>query len=150
MLLRRLSGHRSTLVGIQLVPSHPQLALTADVDGVFKLWGIDVSFMGYAPCLSTISAGPLSKFIPRGFVVCGPTCDIIAGGLKLHMFKAHSTEKKSTPSVVLYNEATQRFITVCGKSLREWSANTGKMLHEYAVQVWRFLAGTRLTGLGLA
>lgn len=64
-LVCRLSGHRSTLVGVQLVPSRPQLAITADIDGVFKLWGIDVSFMGYAPCLSTFTAGPLSKFTPR-------------------------------------------------------------------------------------
>ena len=129
----RLSGHRSTLVGVALVPSQPQLAITVDVDGVFKLWGIDVSFMGYAPCLSTFTAGPLSKFTPRTFVVCKPSCNIIAGGIKLHVFTAHSTKVEEMPSVVAYNDATQRFISVAGKSLREWDAATGKLLNEYAL-----------------
>lgn len=76
-LSRRLDGHRAALTSICIVKNTPQLAVTADADGIFKLWGIGQTGMGSAPCLSTFQAGALNKFIPRyqqhpcSFVVVG-------------------------------------------------------------------------------
>lgn len=79
----------------------------------------------------TLFAVSLLRLCCRSFVCCDPSCNLIAGGIKLHIFSANTTKTKETPSVAMYNEATQRFVTICGKSVREWSASTGKMISEY-------------------
>ena len=79
---------------------------------------------------SGIALVPMVCASGRSFVCCDPSCNLIAGGIKLHIFSANTTKTKETPSVAMYNEATQRFVTTCGKSVREWSATTGEMISE--------------------
>ncbi len=75
----RLKGHRASLVSVALVPFENERAVTADVEGSFRLWSIDRKHGALAPCLQVLTYSTIlcACFLP--IILC--VCDI-----NIHVF----------------------------------------------------------------
>jgi hypothetical protein len=83
----RLKGHHSSLVGIEAIEGSPQI-ITADVQGVFKLWD-----MRTFECVQTFSGSDPSPEL-ASFTAVPSFNQIVAGGSKMYTFEY---DKPGTP-----------------------------------------------------
>lgn len=74
-LILRLHGHNNSLCGVEIIPDTPQI-ITADVDGVFKVWDI----RNFA-CMQTFSAENMGEV--KKIVTMTSQKRIVAAGKKV-------------------------------------------------------------------
>ncbi|RHZ14333.1 hypothetical protein DYB26_002000 [Aphanomyces astaci] len=129
-----LSGHRAPLVGIQLARFHTERAVTADVDGHFKVWNIHRLNGSSAQLLETISN--VTRFCPRSFVTLSPRRDIVAGSSVLHMFESIKIQKHDEiPLRAFYHHGSNLFIGVTETCVNLWDGTTGALLEEFTGRI---------------
>ncbi|KDO35228.1 hypothetical protein SPRG_00073 [Saprolegnia parasitica CBS 223.65] len=142
-LILRLHGHQNSLCGVEIVPDTPQI-ITADIDGVFKVWDI----RNFA-CMQTFTAENVSLGEIKTFASVTSQKRIVAGGKRMTAF---DYEKLRNPKltddfpvfVVLYNPVSLSLITAAGTDIKIWDANLGKLL-----RVYRNVSTTDVTSLCL-
>ncbi|KAG3004371.1 hypothetical protein PC128_g19107 [Phytophthora cactorum] len=140
-LILRLHGHNNSLCGVEIIPDTPQI-ITADVDGVFKVWDI----RNFA-CMQTFTAENMGDV--KNIVSITSAKRIVAAGKKLIKF---DYEKLENPELTddhpvfsaLYNPTSLSFITAAGRDVKIWDARLGKL-----IRVYRDLSSTDLTTLCL-
>lgn len=64
-------------------------------------------------------------------IITYPECNIIAGGVKLHMFNSVRQQVADAPADCLYNSQMATFVSAAGRNVRVWSARTGKLQEEF-------------------
>lgn len=74
-LISRLHGHNNSLCGVEMVENTPKM-ITADVDGIFKVW--DVRNFG---CVQTFTAESIGAINEIAMIT--PKKQIVAGGKKV-------------------------------------------------------------------
>ncbi|OQR86817.1 hypothetical protein THRCLA_10513, partial [Thraustotheca clavata] len=142
-LILRLHGHQNSLCGVEIIPDTPQI-ITADIDGVFKVWDI----RNFA-CMQTFSAENINLGEIKAFASITSQKRIVAGGKRMTMF---DYEKLRNPKltddfpvfVVLYNSVSLSLITAAGTDVKIWDAHLGKLL-----RVYRNVSSTDVTALCL-
>lgn len=77
-LILRLHGHNNSLCGVEIIPDSPQI-ITADVDGVFKVWDI----RNFA-CMQTFTAENMGDV--KNIVSITSAKRIVAAGKKARPF----------------------------------------------------------------
>ncbi|EGZ10227.1 hypothetical protein PHYSODRAFT_522483, partial [Phytophthora sojae] len=114
------------LCGVEIIPDTPQI-ITADVDGVFKVWDI----RNFA-CMQTFTAENM-----------GDVKNIL---VKFDYEKLENPELTDDHPVfiALYNPTSLSFITAAGRDVKVWDARVGKL-----IRVYRNLSSTDLTTLCL-
>jgi WD40 repeat protein len=125
-LISKLSGHSAPLVGVEAMPNTTQV-LTADADGIFKLWDL----RNYR-CLQTFTRERTKGITSFAYI---PKRDRIVCGLKsLRFFEQGQDKNISTVSdlkpciCLLYNSTTLSIATAHGRDVKLWSALTGKLI----------------------
>ncbi|KAG7393156.1 hypothetical protein PHYPSEUDO_012495 [Phytophthora pseudosyringae] len=144
-LILRLHGHNNSLCGVEIIPDTPQI-ITADVDGVFKVWDI----RNFA-CMQTFTADNMGDV--KNIVSITSEKRIVAAGKKAREFLIKfDYEKLENPEltddhpvfIALYNPTSLSFITAAGRDVKIWDARLGKLIRMY-----RNLSSTDLTTLCL-
>ncbi|TMW63890.1 hypothetical protein Poli38472_014800 [Pythium oligandrum] len=140
-LILRLHGHNNSLCGVEIIPDTPQI-ITADVDGVFKVWDI----RNFA-CMQTFTAEGMGHV--NKIVSVTSQKRIVAAGKKLIKFDYEKLENPKLTDdhpvfAALYNPTSLSFITAAGKDVKIWDARLGKLL-----RVYRGLSPFDLTALCL-
>ncbi|KUG01127.1 putative WD repeat-containing protein [Phytophthora nicotianae] len=125
-LILRLHGHNNSLCGVEIISDTPQI-ITADVDGVFKVWDI----RNFA-CMQTFTAENM-----------GDVKNIL---IKFDYEKLENPELTDDHPVfcALYNPTSLSFITAAGRDVKIWDARLGKL-----IRVYRDLSSSDLTTLCL-
>lgn len=82
-LILRLHGHNNSLCGVEIIPDTPQI-ITADVDGVFKVWDI----RNFA-CMQTFSAENMGEV--KTIVTMTSQKRIVAAGKKVSELPAFAS-----------------------------------------------------------
>ncbi|KAH7459783.1 hypothetical protein PRIC2_010671 [Phytophthora ramorum] len=140
-LILRLHGHNNSLCGVEIIPDTPQI-ITADVDGVFKVWDI----RNFA-CMQTFTAENMGDV--KNIVSVTSEKRIVAAGKKLIKFDYEKLENPELTDdhpvfIALYNPTSLSFITAAGRDVKIWDARLGKL-----IRVYRDLSSTDLTTLCL-
>ncbi|KAE9311078.1 hypothetical protein PF001_g9903 [Phytophthora fragariae] len=140
-LILRLHGHNNSLCGVEIIPDTPQI-ITADVDGVFKVWDI----RNFA-CMQTFTAENMGDV--KNIVSITSEKRIVAAGKKLVKFDYEKLENPELTDdhpvfIALYNPTSLSFITAAGRDVKIWDARVGKL-----IRVYRNLSSTDLTTLCL-
>ncbi|KAL3658142.1 hypothetical protein V7S43_016774 [Phytophthora oleae] len=140
-LILRLHGHNNSLCGVEIIPDTPQI-ITADVDGVFKVWDI----RNFA-CMQTFTAENMGYV--KNIVSITSEKRIVAAGKKLIKFDYEKLENPELTDdhpvfIALYNPTSLSFITAAGRDVKIWDARLGKL-----IRVYRDLSSTDLTTLCL-
>ncbi|RLN11140.1 hypothetical protein BBJ28_00027028, partial [Nothophytophthora sp. Chile5] len=140
-LILRLHGHNNSLCGVEIIPDTPQI-ITADVDGVFKVWDI----RNFA-CMQTFTAENMGNVM--NIVSLTSQKRIVAAGKKLVKFDYEKLENPELTDdhpvfIALYNPTSLSFITAAGTDVKIWDARLGKL-----IRVYRGLSSTDLTTLCL-
>ncbi|KAG6603015.1 ef hand family protein [Phytophthora cinnamomi] len=140
-LILRLHGHNNSLCGVEIIPDTPQI-ITADVDGVFKVWDI----RNFA-CMQTFTAENMGDV--KNIVSITSEKRIVAAGKKLIKFDYEKLENPELTDdhpvfIALYNPTSLSFITAAGRDVKIWDARVGKL-----IRVYRNLSSTDLTTLCL-
>lgn len=134
LMLFTLSGHRHTLVGLALTAATPQQAVTADIEGNFKVWDITRrSAKTAAPLVMSFDGNTeLATFAPNCFVSCGAAHTLIGGGRSLKLFRSvRISDMDEKPVTGLYSDALGCFISGAGTSITLWNATTGEPIHKF-------------------
>ncbi|KAG7389280.1 hypothetical protein PHYBOEH_007545 [Phytophthora boehmeriae] len=134
-LILRLHGHNNSLCGVEIIPDTPQI-ITADVDGVFKVWDI----RNFA-CMQTFTAENM-----------GDVKNIVSITSEKRILIKFDYDKLENPEltddhpvfIALYNPTSLSFITAAGRDVKIWDARLGKL-----IRVYRDLSTTDLTTLCL-
>ncbi|OQR95314.1 hypothetical protein ACHHYP_00118 [Achlya hypogyna] len=128
-----LSGHRASLVGVQLARFHTERAVTADVTGVFKIWNIHRLNGSHAQLLESIApASTIAHFNPRSFVTLPPKRDIVAASCVLHIFESIKIQKHDEiPLRAFFQHSSNQFLGLTETSVNLWDGATGLLLEEF-------------------
>ncbi|DBA01902.1 TPA: LOW QUALITY PROTEIN: hypothetical protein N0F65_005091, partial [Lagenidium giganteum] len=151
-VIMKLSGHRAPLIGVQLALFHTERAVTADVDGVFKVWDISrgngvggtvKSHHGHGSgaihALQLESIDParqFSRFQPTNFICLHPVRRDIwaatAGSASLHLFRSVRVQQyDEIPLRAFYHYNANKFIVVSGPMCSIWDGETGTLVEEF-------------------
>ena len=138
-LILRLSDHKVSLCGVSMIPNTPIL-VTADVDGVFRVWDI----RNFSP-VQVFRTEEKSGGQLNGFVTIAATKRIAGVGRCLHFFDYEKIEKPELTDecpliMALYNPITYTFITFSNRFVKIWDAYKGTVL-----RVYRNLSTTDIT-----
>ncbi|ETW09383.1 hypothetical protein, variant [Aphanomyces invadans] len=129
-IVMTLAGHRAPLVGIQLARFHTERAVTADVEGNFKVWNIHRLNGASAQLLENVSNFP--RFCPRAFATLTPWRDIAAGSTVLHVFDSVKMQKHDEiPLRAFFLQASNLFLGVTETCVNLWDGGTGALLEEF-------------------
>ena len=128
--IMRLVGHRAPLMGIVVVKFNPLIrAVTADINGNFKMWSIQKSNHSTAMLLQTWEAID-EHFSPLFFGANGATREIVAGGYKLHRYCCRRKSSTSPiPRAVLYNSANMTFAVALDNEVQIYDSQTGLLVN---------------------
>lgn len=66
----RLTGHKCIVMSVRSVDEELSLVMTTDSSGLFKLWSVAASSLGFAPCLHTFTSHPLHPIVPKCVARC--------------------------------------------------------------------------------
>lgn len=123
----RMEGHTSPLVGVRVVPDTPQI-ITGDRDGYLRLWDIRNfrCVQKWRPSATEMSC----------FEVIPKYRKVVVGGKKMHFFESEKTVDVTVTDVVLitaalYNPIAMSFCSISERSLKIWSAVTGRVTKIY-------------------
>jgi len=123
----RMEGHTSPLVGVRVVPDTPQI-ITGDRDGYLRLWDIRNfrCVQKWRPSATEMSC----------FEVIPKYRKVVVGGKKMHFFESEKTVDVTVTDVVLitaalYNPIAMSFCSISERSLKIWSAVTGRVSKIY-------------------
>ncbi|CCI44278.1 unnamed protein product [Albugo candida] len=127
-LISRLHGHNNSLCGVEMVENTPKM-ITADVDGIFKVW--DVRNFG---CVQTFTAESIGAINEIAMIT--PKKQIVAGGKKLVRFDyaklEHPKLTDDHPIIcALYNSTSLSFLTAAGRDIKIWDAQSGRIVRVY-------------------
>jgi len=122
-----MEGHTSPLVGVRVVPDTPQI-VTGDHDGYLRLWDIR-NFR----CVQKWR--PASQEMTC-FEVIPQFRKVVVGGKKMHFFESEKTVDSTVTdsqliTCAMYNDVTMSFMTVSEKTIKIWSAVTGRVSKIY-------------------
>jgi WD40 repeat protein/Ca2+-binding EF-hand superfamily protein len=146
--LMLLHGHHASLVGLQMVKSADAddgvmtgsgsgvvQCVTADVDGVFKMWAMHTSDSnGMAPCWQTWYApyamlGHLETFCMPPMRAGELAPKVIAAGSRLICFKAHKKEKPMVaPSLCCFSGVEKVVMGLVGSDVHFFDACSGQQI----------------------
>ncbi|KDO23734.1 hypothetical protein SPRG_10512 [Saprolegnia parasitica CBS 223.65] len=128
-----LSGHRASLVGVQLARFHTERAVTADITGLFKIWNIHRLNGAQAQLLESIApASTIAHFNPRSFITLSPKRDIVAASCVLHIFESVKIQKHDEiPLRAFFQHSSNQFLGLTETSVNLWDGNTGLLLEEF-------------------
>lgn len=123
----KMEGHTSPLVGVKVVPDTPQI-VTGDHDGYLRLWDIR-NFR----CVQKWR--PASQEMTC-FEVIPQYRKVVVGGKKMHFFESEKTVDSTVTdsqlvTCALYNDVAMSFLTVSDKTIKIWSAVTGRVSKIY-------------------
>lgn len=126
----RLKGHHSSLIGIEILEGTPQV-ITADLDGVFRLWDIRTF-----ECIQTFEPTHRSGEF-AAFACTGSHNQVVAGGYRGTVFEYDKPGipwlSMDSPIVAaLYNSNSATILTAGGDTIKIWDAKSGKMLRTYS------------------
>eukprot|EP00658_Telonema_sp_P-2_P068222 TRINITY_DN5716_c0_g1_i1.p1 TRINITY_DN5716_c0_g1~~TRINITY_DN5716_c0_g1_i1.p1 ORF type:complete len:900 (-),score=180.78 TRINITY_DN5716_c0_g1_i1:227-2926(-) len=123
----RMEGHTSPLVGVRVVPGTPQI-VTGDRDGYLRLWDIRNfrCVQKWRPSATEMTC----------FEVIPTYRKVVVGGKKMHFFESEKTVDVTVSDTCLitaamYNPVSMNFITISDRSLKIWSAVTGRVSRIY-------------------
>ncbi|PRP89527.1 hypothetical protein PROFUN_00791 [Planoprotostelium fungivorum] len=126
----RLKGHHVSLVSIEVLEGTPQI-ITADVDGIFKLWDVRTF-----ECMQTFeSSAGLSGL--TSFTCVKEHNQVVAAGNRVVSFEYNRPGvawlTMDVPIVkATYNSTTATILTAGSDSVKIWDVYTGKMLRTYS------------------
>ncbi|OQR95889.1 hypothetical protein THRCLA_07491 [Thraustotheca clavata] len=128
-----LSGHKASLVGVQLARFHTERAVTADITGLFKVWNIHRLNGSHAQLLESISpASTIAHFNPRSFITLVPKRDIVAASCVLHIFESIKIQKHDEiPLRAFFHHGSNQFLGLTETSVNLWDGSTGLLLEEF-------------------
>lgn len=123
----RMEGHTSPLVGVKVVPNTPQI-VTGDHDGYLRLWDIR-NFR----CVQKWR--PASQEMTC-FEVIPAYRKVVVGGKKMHFFESEKTVDSTVTdtqlvTAAMYNDVSMSFMTVSERTVKIWSAVTGRVSKIY-------------------
>ena len=126
----RLKGHRKSLVGVTMVPMSDgnELALTADMEGTFKLWEIRRTLTGMAPCVQTIDIA----MQPATLAFIGSTSCVVSASSKMHILKPIKQKvEHNIPVCAIYNSVSMTILVAAGRNIHIYDARTGALRNEF-------------------
>eukprot|EP01105_Mastigella_eilhardi_P006752 TRINITY_DN182_c0_g1_i5.p1 TRINITY_DN182_c0_g1~~TRINITY_DN182_c0_g1_i5.p1 ORF type:complete len:991 (-),score=210.84 TRINITY_DN182_c0_g1_i5:311-3283(-) len=126
----RLKGHHTSLVSVEVIEDTPNL-ITADKDGIFKLWDIRT-----LECVETFSSANNANLGIGAFTTMPKEKRIVAGGSRIFCF---DYDKPGVPWLtdgkpviaVLYNHTSLTIMTAAGRDIRIWDAATGVLIKSF-------------------
>jgi hypothetical protein len=65
-----LTGHKSIVASVRMVDEDLSLVVTSDITGLFKLWSVARTPLGFAPCLFSFTSHPLHPIVPKCVHAC--------------------------------------------------------------------------------
>ena len=151
-LLYKLKGHPTNLIAVEAVPDTPQI-VTADADGVFKVWDLRTF-----QCMQTFTDDSAEGQPNEGlsgaltsFTTChkGGRARVVAATKRLHFFDqcdptADAVSDDLPITCAVFNSVSLTVISAAGRSVKIWNALTGKV-----ARVYRDLAASDITALCL-
>ncbi|GMF52316.1 unnamed protein product [Phytophthora fragariaefolia] len=140
----KLLGHRAPLIGIQLALFQTERAITADCQGVFKVWDItrgdsssSVSSTSQAVQLESIDLGmPSARVETLSFVSMHPHSRdlwvVTSGGCTLQYLRSVRTQQfDEVPIRAFYHYSANKFVVVAGSVCSLWDGETGACSEEF-------------------
>ena len=126
----RLKGHRKSLVAVSIVAMSggTQRALTADLEGTFKLWEIRRTLTGMAPCLQTIDV----SMQPATMEFISSNGCIISASSKMHILRpVQQKVQRDIPVCAIYNSVSMTICVAAGRNVRIYDATNGALRNEF-------------------
>ncbi|KAG7377866.1 hypothetical protein PHYPSEUDO_010892 [Phytophthora pseudosyringae] len=140
----KLSGHRAPLVGVQLALFQTERAITADCQGVFKVWDITrgnasstTSSTSQAVQLESVDLGmPSVRVEPISFVSMHPYSRdlwvVTSGSCMLQRLRSARVQQfDEVPLRAFYHYSANRFVVVAGSVCSLWDGETGSCSEEF-------------------
>ncbi|EEY52994.1 uncharacterized protein PITG_19861 [Phytophthora infestans T30-4] len=141
----KLSGHRAPLVGVQLALFQTERAITADSDGVFKVWDITRGHasstnasISQAVQLESIDLGVPSVHVePISFATLHPYSRDMwvatSGSCTLQRLRSVRVQQfDEVPLRAFYHSSANKFVVVAGSVCSLWDGKTGSCTEEFA------------------
>ncbi|OWZ21416.1 LOW QUALITY PROTEIN: hypothetical protein PHMEG_0004045 [Phytophthora megakarya] len=141
----KLSGHRAPLIGVQLALFQTERAITADCQGVFKLWDItrgntnsSVASTSQAVQLESIDLGmPSVRVESLSFVSMHPYSRDLwivtsASCTLQHLRSVREQQFDEVPLCAFYHYSANKFVVVAGSICSLWDGETGACCDEFA------------------
>lgn len=153
-IVMKLSGHRAPLVGIQLALFQNERAITADCQGVFKVWDITRNSGQFGGASASSKRGPVgsatqaiqlesiepsiqfARFEPMTFICLHPYYRDVwtstAGSSTLHRFQSKRIQQfDEIPLSGFYHYNANKFVVVTGSVCSIWDGETGTCTEEF-------------------
>lgn len=157
-IVMKLTGHRAPLVGVQLALFQTERAITADAQGVFKVWDISRNSSVYGSATSSSSSRSgggmvgamthavqlesiepslqFARFEPMTFVCLHPHSRDLwtstAGSSTLHRFQSKRIQQfDDIPLSSFYHYNANKFVVVTGTVCSVWDGETGACAEEF-------------------
>ncbi|KAG3016108.1 hypothetical protein PC120_g11827 [Phytophthora cactorum] len=141
----KLSGHRAPLIGVQLALFQTERAITADCEGVFKVWDITRGHasstnasISQAVQLESIDLGvPSVRVEPISFVSLHPYSRdlwvVTSGSCTLQRLRSvRGQQFDEVPLRAFYHSSANKFVVVAGSVCSLWDGKTGSCSEELA------------------
>ncbi|KAG3140516.1 hypothetical protein PI126_g15956 [Phytophthora idaei] len=141
----KLSGHRAPLIGVQLALFQTERAITADCEGVFKVWDITRGHasptnasISQAVQLESIDLGvPSVRVEPISFVSLHPYSRdlwvVTSGSCTLQRLRSvRGQQFDEVPLRAFYHSSANKFVVVAGSVCSLWDGKTGSCSEEFA------------------
>ncbi|ETK76831.1 hypothetical protein L915_16830 [Phytophthora nicotianae] len=141
----KLSGHRAPLIGVQLALFQTERAITADSQGVFKVWDITRGHasstnasISQAVQLESIDLGmPSVRVEPVAFVTMHPYSRdmwvVTSGSCTLQRLRSvRGQQFDEVPLRAFYHSSANKFVVVAGSVCSLWDGKTGSCTEEFA------------------
>lgn len=155
-IVMKLAGHRAPLVGVQLALFQTERAITADAQGVFKVWDISRNSGVYGSATSSSRQGSglvgstthavqlesiepalqFARFEPMTFVSLHPLSRDVwtstAGSSTLHRFQSKRIQQfDEIPLSGFYHYNANKFVVVNGSVCSVWDGESGTCTEEF-------------------
>lgn len=140
----KLSGHRAPLVGVQLALFQTERAITADCQGIFKVWDItrgnassSVTSTSQAVQLESIDlAMPSARVETLSFVSMHPhnrdLWVVTSGSCTLQSLRSVRVQQfDEVPLRAFYHYGANKFVVVAGSVCSLWDGETGSCTEEF-------------------
>ncbi|GMF10200.1 unnamed protein product [Phytophthora lilii] len=140
----KLSGHRAPLIGVQLALFQTERAITADCQGVFKVWDItrgnassSVSSTSQAVQLESVDLGmPSARVESLSFVSMHSFSRdlwvVTSGSCTLQRLRSVRVQQfNEVPLRAFYHYSANKFVVVAGSVCSLWDGETGSCSEEF-------------------
>lgn len=137
-LITTLASHRNSLIGIQVLQAKTQQLITADIDGIFKVWGYGGSGSTIS---STSSMRVLETFccntkggnvLVKAFATLDTAAYVAAGAKYIHLFeRKRIRNNEDTPLMGFYNSTSSQLIAATNSGIVVYDATNGETVEEY-------------------